>query len=262
MPLADRDTYETPPGRPRSLLARLCPWPQIAFYAPVVRIVLRSSRLAVRGRYGAEEWIAASLGIIRAMEGVGMRLVVEGMSHLRSIPGAAVIVGNHMSTLETFVLPSIVQPVRPVTFVAKDSLIRYPVFGAVLRARDPIVVGRKNPRQDLAAVFDGGRERLARGISVIVFPQTTRTTRFDASQFNSIGVKLAAKANVPVIPMALKTDAWGNGKYIRDFGPVDTSLPVHFRFGPPIMPDGKGAEAQQAVVRFIQNTLEEWGTSQ
>jgi hypothetical protein len=49
-------------------------------------------------------------------------------------------------------------------------------------------------------MMDGGLARLKQGISIVVFPQTTRMVDFDASQFNSIGVKLAKKAGVPVVP--------------------------------------------------------------
>lgn len=257
MPLADHDTYQTPPDRRRSLLARLSPWPELAFYLPVLRIVLRSGRRAVRGTYDAQAWVEASRGIVRAMEAVGMRLTVEGMAHLRGLAGPAVFVGNHMSTLETFVLPCIIQPVRPVTFVVKDTLLRYPVFGPVLRSRDPIAVGRENPREDLRAVLEGGRDRLSRGLSIIIFPQGVRSPVFDPAQFNSIGVKLAARAGVPVVPLALRTDAWGSGRWIKDFGRVDPTLPVRFRFGAPLPPEAKGTQA--AVIRFIEETLAAWG---
>ena len=61
-----------------------------------------------------------------------------------------------------------------------------------------------------------------------------RTVTFDPEQFNTIGVKLAQKAKVPIIPLALKTNAWGNGKVLKDFGCIDTSKTVHFAFGEPI----------------------------
>ncbi|MDW7709965.1 MAG: lysophospholipid acyltransferase family protein [Deferrisomatales bacterium] len=260
MALADLDTYQTPPGRRPSVLARLSPWPALAFYPAVLRIVWRSGRLARRGAYGDAQWVAASLGIIGAMERAGMRLVVEGMEHLRGLGGPAVFVANHMSTLETFVLPAIIQPVRPITFVVKDTLLQYPVFGPVLRSRDPIPVARKNPREDLKAVFDGGAQRLARGVSVIVFPQGVRSPGFDPSQFNTLGVKLAARAGVAVVPLALRTDAWGSGRILKDFGRVDPSLPVRFRFGPALVPERKGAAVQDAVVGFIQEALVEWGS--
>ncbi|GAB4261553.1 MAG: lysophospholipid acyltransferase family protein [Deferrisomatales bacterium] len=254
----DRDSYSTPPDRPLAPLARWCPWPRVSFYVPVAAIVWRSSREARSGVYDDARWVASSLGIVEAMEGVGMRLHVEGLDHVRRVEGPVVFVGNHMSTLETFVLPGLLQPIKPITFVVKESLVRVPVFGPIMRSRDPITVGRANPREDLAAVLRGGAERLARGISVVVFPQTTRSSTFDPARFNSIGVKLAVRAGVPVVPVALQTDAWGTGKWLKDFGPVDPSRPVRFRFGPPIRPEGRGTDAHRATVEFIQGALEEW----
>jgi 1-acyl-sn-glycerol-3-phosphate acyltransferase len=164
-----------------------------------------------------------------------------------------------MSTLETFVLPVILAPLRPVTFVVKGSLVRYPVFGPVMRSRDPIVVERTNPRADLKTVLDGGAERLARGVSVIVFPQTTRTPLFDPAEFNTIGVKLARRAGVPVVPLALKTDAWGNGRLIKEWGRIDPSRSIHFAFGPPRDITTRGGDEHEDIVRYIAAHLTAWG---
>lgn len=262
LPLADQDRYETSPRQRRTWLARLSPWPELAFYLPILRIVIRSSRLATRGLYGADQWVEESRNIIRTMEGVGMRLTIEGMGRLQEVSGPVVVVANHMSTLETFVLPAVIQPVKPVTFVVKDSLIRYPIFGAVMRSRDPVIVGRKNPREDLVAVMNGGEQRLRQGTSIIVFPQGTRFASVEAVQFNTLGAKLAARAGVPLLPVALETTAWGTGRRFKDFGKVDPVRPVRFRFGAPIVPSGKGAEAHEAAVRFILDTLASWGSVQ
>jgi len=253
MPLAEQPRYETPPARRKSLLARLSPWPELALYAPVLAIVTRSRWQVARGRYDGDHWVASSEAVLRALEGVGVRVTIEGTEHVRGLDGPAVFVGNHMSTLETFVLPAVIHPVRPVTFVVKASLLRYPLFGPILRSRDPIAVGRQNPREDLATVFREGQERLGRGVSVIVFPQTTRST--------SIGAKLAARAGAPLVPLALRTDAWGNGRRIKDFGPVRPDIPVRFRFGPPIPPDRRGTEAHRACVDFLRETLQGWGVA-
>jgi 1-acyl-sn-glycerol-3-phosphate acyltransferase len=237
------------------------PWPELAFYLPILRVVFRSSWLASRGRYGADQWVEASLNIIEAMEGVGMRLSLEGMGVLKEFSGPAVFVANHMSTLETFVLPSVIQPIKPVTFVVKDSLVRYPIFGPIMRSRDPVVVGRKNPREDLVAVMGGGEQRLRRGTSIIVFPQGTRFASVDAAQFNTLGAKLAARAGVPLIPIALDTIAWGTGRRLKDFGKVDPEHPVRIRFGAPLLPSRKGAEAHETAVRFILETLASWASA-
>ena len=143
--------------------------------------------------------------------------------------------------------------------MVKESLLKYPFFGPVLGSREPIVVGRSNPREDLVAVLEGGEARLKQGRSVIVFPQSTRSSVFDPAHFNTIGVKLAKRAGVPVIPVALKTDAWGNGNLLKDFGPVDVKKTIHFEFGAPMRIEGTGKAEHQQITEFIINRLGVWG---
>ncbi len=242
----------------RTLLSRISPWPEVAFYTPVAGIVAYAGIRARRGEYDKRRWYNSAMAIVKSMEGVGMRVTVEGQEHLHSFEGPAVFVSNHMSTLETFVLPAIIRPVKAMTFVVKQSLMEYPLFGDILRALDVIVLSRTNPRKDLKVMIGQGRDRLANGISVVVFPQTTRSTTFDASQFNSIGCKLAARNGVPVVPIALRTDAWGIGDRAKDIGRIDPSLPVHFRIGEPLHPQAKGSRTHQRTVEFIEQTLGEW----
>ena len=248
-------TYHSPQGKP-SLLARR--FPTFGFYRKLAGIVWRSGSLAKRGRYGDGEWSDSSHETVRALERVGVCLEITGLDHLEGLDTACVFVGNHMSVLETFALPGLIRPLMPVTFIVKDSLLTYPVFGHVMRSRDPIAVGRTNPREDLRAVLEGGKDRLARGVSLIVFPQTTRSPAFDPAEFNSLGVKLAQRAGVPVVPMALLTDAWGTGKRFKDFGKIDPSRAVHLAFGEPMRIEGRGGEEHEAIISFIQGKLKGW----
>jgi 1-acyl-sn-glycerol-3-phosphate acyltransferase len=249
------DTYMTPPHRP-SFPARILP--SFTFYSRLISIVFRASRLAKRGRYKTAEWCASSLETMRALEDVGVRVEISGVDSFRSLQGPCVFIGNHMSTLETFVLPAIISAFKDSTFVVKQSLVDYPVFKYVMRSRNPVTVGRSNPREDLKAVLDGGTERLRSGISIVIFPQTTRADAFDPAQFNTIGVKLAKKAGVPVVPVALRTDAWGNGKFLKDFGKISPEKLVYFAFGKPMMISDRGTEEHQAVIEFIERRLREW----
>ena len=93
---------------------------------------------------------------------------------------------------------------------------------------------------------------------MIVFPQSTRTKTFDREQFNSIGIKLAKSAGVPVVPMALKTDFLENGKIIRDLGGIVPERDVRFEFGPAMEIEGNGQLQQQAVEDFIAAAFERW----
>ena len=249
------DAYETPEGG-EALFSSLLP--SFFFTWGVMNIIRHDGKLAVAGKYDGKEWSEGSRRTLRLLERCGVHFHVEGMDTIDRVDGPCVFIGNHMSTLETFVLPCLIQPRKPVTFVVKDSLLRYPWFGSVLHAREPVVVHRKNPREDLAAVLEGGVERLNRGVSVIVFPQSTRSYSLDTTLFNSIGIKLAKRAGLPVIPVALRTDAWKMGRFIKDFGGINVNAPVRFAFGEAMAVTGNGKAEHAAVCDFISGKLAEW----
>jgi 1-acyl-sn-glycerol-3-phosphate acyltransferase len=253
--IALKTPYRTPPGRVSALAAA---FPDLAFYSRFLLIVYRASVKARRGLYGDAEFAYSSFDTLRALERVGVSFEISGVEHLKGLKTPCVIIGNHMSVMETTILPGIVNPVRSVTFVVKESLLDYPFFSHVLRSRDPIAVTRIHPRRDFKTVLDEGTIRLGRGVSIIVFPQTTRTRHFDPYHFNSIGVKLAKRAGVPIVPLALMTDAWVNGRHLKDFGRIDPSRDVRFSFGEPLWVLGRGADEHQAVIRYISGCLEEW----
>jgi 1-acyl-sn-glycerol-3-phosphate acyltransferase len=247
--------YRTTP-RPISSYARA--FPGLVFYSRFVMIICNASIRSKQGRYDKTQWCRSSFDILKAMERIGVRFDISGVEHLQGLKTPCVVVANHMSVLETVILPYVIQSFRDVTFIVKESLMDYPVFKHILRARNPIVVNRVNPRQDLKTVMAVGAERLKQGISVVVFPQTTRSIAFDPHKFNSLGVKLAARAMVPVVPLALATDAWGNGQYIKEFGKIDVAKTVHFSFGRPMPIDGRGIAEHQAIIEFIRNQLTQW----
>ena len=89
-------------------------------------------------------------------------------------------------------------------------------------------------------------------ISVLIFPQTTRDLRFDPKKFNTLGIKLAKRAKVPVIPVAVKTDAWGMGKWAKDFGRFNPSKLVRVSFGEPVHISGNDKTEHRSTIDFIR----------
>ncbi len=251
MPVIE-DRYESP-EREIGLIRRW--FPSVAFYLHLCLIVGRAFRLARRDEFDETMWVASSFAVLRALERVGVAVRVDNVSVLHRLKTPCVLVGNHMSTFESFVLPFIIRPNRPVAFVIKDNLLRYPVVKRILQSRDLILVTRSRPRRDFRTVLREGTARLERGISVVVFPQTTRTTSFQESEFNSMGVKLARRAGVPVIPMALKTDAWGVGRIFKEVGRIDPAKEISVWFGSPVTVTGNGHGAHRKTVEFIRDHL-------
>jgi 1-acyl-sn-glycerol-3-phosphate acyltransferase len=254
----DGYNYDTPEKEHLTLKDRLLLNSRLYFTMKYAAIVLRTRKEALRKVYDTKAWTDSSFEILRFLETVGGKFHIRGMENITRSTGPVLFISNHMSTLETMIFPSIIGPLREVTFVVKESLVKHPLFGDVMRSRNPIVVGRTDPRKDFEAVMNGGVDLLSQGISIIIFHQSTRSLEFKPEEFNSLGVKLAKKADVDVVPVAILTDFWGNGKWIKELGPLDSSKPVHIKFGEPFRVSGNGKEENQRIIEFIKSSLEEW----
>ncbi len=253
--LTSENSYSSPVVKV-SLLAKL--FPSLYVYINFLNIILPSARQGKHGFYPDAEYVRDSTEIMHSIERAGVHFEFENLHVIQSLKSPCVYVANHMSMLETFIFNVMVRPYQEMTFVVKDSLLKYPVFKYLLRDRNPIAVSRKNPREDLMTVLNEGVDRLNKGISVVVFPQTTRSLSVDPSTFNTIGIKLAQRGNVPVVPVALKTDVWGNGKLIKDLGKIDPSKKVHFYFGEPIRLNRHKKDIHEQIVSFIRSKLIQW----
>jgi 1-acyl-sn-glycerol-3-phosphate acyltransferase len=255
------DRYETPGGVPRAKSEIVLFRSRWSVYSHFFATIIRSRALARRGLYDDEAWARSSFEIIRNLERCGARFRIEGMDRPRQAAGPLVFVANHMSTMETLVLPGLIRPMKEVTYVVKEKLTRGFFWGPIMRSRNPISVTRRDPRADLETVLREGLARLAAGISVIVFPQGTRTEAWKREGFNSLGVKLASRAGVPVMPVALKTDFWGSSGIFHGFGPVHRDREVRIEFGESLVASGRGKAEHEKCLDFIESRLRGWGAA-
>lgn len=253
------DRYDSPEGIRPCLREYLMLGTRWSPYSQFFGVMFRSRALAVKGLYDDAAWSESSLEILSRLDLCGARFHISGLDNVRALAGPAVFVANHMSTFETLLLPGLVNPIRPCTYVVKEKLLNGLIWGPIMRSRDPIAVTRTDPRKDLDAVMTEGVRLLAAGRSIIIFPQGTRTDVFSRAGFNSLGVKLASRAGVPVVPVALKTDYWGNSPLFRGFGPVRRDRPVMMEFAPAIPVSGRGKAEHEAVLDFIEGRLRAWG---
>ena len=194
-------------------------------------------------------------------EKFGIKVTADGWENRKDYKGPVVYLANHMSTLETIMLPPILLTYGPFNVFVKASLSRLPALKRAAAHMGLIPLGRKSPREDLMQVFNEGVARIRAGNSVLIFPQGSRERVFSRKIYSSIGAKLAEKAGVPVIPIAVKTDCAptrpdGKG-WLKDFGTVDPAKEIRLRCGPPMT--GSSKEMHQKVFDWIKAQLEEWG---
>ncbi|MGA7146119.1 MAG: lysophospholipid acyltransferase family protein [Desulfobacterales bacterium] len=251
-------SYQSPRKR-RFSVKRFHGWVTLIYYLRLFNIILVESLIARKKPYEGKTWAKGSLDILKIVESAGGKFHISGLKSLSSYQGPVVYVANHMSLLDTLILPCILLAFGKVTFVVKNGLLRYPFLGTVIRAIHPIAVTRENPRQDLKTVINQGSALIAGGCSIMIFPQATRSATFNETSFNSLGVKLAQRAGVPVVPVALKTDFQGNGKIIKDMGPVDPTKTLYIKFGAPELVEGRAQDMHRKIVAFILQNLRAWG---
>ena len=170
---------------------------------------------------------------------------------------------NHMSMIETIMLPPILMTAGPFSYVAKASLAHLPFLERAAEHMRMVPISRKSPREDLVNILRVGTERLDGGDSFLIFPQGTRCDVFSRKRYSSIGAKLAERAKCPIVPIVVdtrcqptRTKGLLKGVF-RDFGPVDTSKDIRVAFGP-VIPCEKSKAMHEAAFDWMATKLESW----
>lgn len=208
-----------------------------------------------------EVWARQCFKTVQKAEKFGIPVSLDGWENRANHKGPVVYLANHMSTLETIMLPPVLLTFGPFNIFVKASLSHLPCLEKAAAHMGLIPLSRKSPREDLMQVFTRGVEQIKAGHSILIFPQGSREQVFSRKAYSSIGAKLAEKAGVPVVPIALKTDCEptrpGGKGWFKDFGPVDPSKDVRIRCGAPIV--GKARDVHEKVFAWIKAQLDEWG---
>lgn len=251
------DSYDTPTGQ-RDIFSKCLLNSRFYFFLRTYLNFYKIGRCAARGEFDQAHQSYYSGLNFKILESCGALIHLRGLNHLNPENGPFVIIGNHMSSVETAVLNAIISPRLNFTFVIKNSLFSVPFFGTAMRAIDAIGVDRINPRDDFKIIMEEGAKRLKKGISVLIFPESTRQDEFLPERFNSIGVKLAKQAGVRIIPFALKTDFLAPGKLISEFGSINARKEIFFEFGSSIEIAGNGKDEHRRVLDFISERTSNW----
>ena len=141
-PYFPHDTYDTPPDTPRRLLDRLALGSRLYLHGHFIWEIIKARWFVAQGKYDRAAWAETAYAIFKMTEGSGGRFHIRGLDNIRALTEPVVFVSNHMSSLEGNIFGCLLPQPQDINFVVKASLLRYPVFGPMLRAREPIAVGR------------------------------------------------------------------------------------------------------------------------
>jgi 1-acyl-sn-glycerol-3-phosphate acyltransferase len=170
--------------------------PAITVYTIVLgTLSVGSSLFERRGRFA--HWCARTWArLILLTTGVNVR--VEGMERVES--GASyVFVSNHQSHYDTAVLFATLP--HQLRIIAKDSLGRLPFLGWHLRRTGHILVDRRRP--DRTAIFGWANRLLREGLSLIVYPEGTRSADGRVQRFKAGSFQIALQSGLPIVPISV-----------------------------------------------------------
>ncbi|HMB00834.1 MAG TPA: lysophospholipid acyltransferase family protein, partial [Spirochaetota bacterium] len=129
----------------------------------------------------------------------GNTVSVEGLDNIHS-DTAYVITANHQSQMDIPLLLACL----PLQFrmAAKKELFMIPVLGWVLYAMQFIKIDRKNKSRAVKSLNQAAL-KIEKGLTILFFPEGTRSTGGKLLPFNSGPFYLAVKAGVPVLPVVI-----------------------------------------------------------
>lgn len=170
--------------------------PAIGIYTIVLgTLSLASSIFDARGYFA--HWCARTWARL-ILWTTGVTVTVSGLEHVTP-NGSYVFVSNHQSHYDTAVLFATLP--HQLRIIAKASLGRFPFIGWHLRRTGHILVDRRRP--DRAAIFGWADRLLTRGLSLIVYPEGTRSPNGAVQRFKPGSFQIALQAGLPVVPISI-----------------------------------------------------------
>jgi 1-acyl-sn-glycerol-3-phosphate acyltransferase len=177
----------------------------------------------------------------------GIRLKVQGIENLEK-DQPYVLVSNHASLLD---IPAIILALPfTVRFMAKKSLLWIPLFGWFLHLSGHILIERKKAGSALKSLKRASSV-LKRGISIMVFPEGTRSPDGEVKEFKGGAFLLAHHSKFPVVPVCIRGSFEMLPRTRWGFWPGI----MHIRMGEPIPTRDLSHQESRSLVGRVRDTI-------
>ena len=187
----------------------------------------------------ASYWAYCSLFWLKLTCNLGFE--VRGRENIPNHP--SIILCKHQSAWETIALQTIFPPQ---IWVLKRELLYIPIIGWAWWAMATIPIDRSAGREALKQLVAQGKDRLAKGLWVVIFPEGTRIAPGQRSKYHIGGAWLATHTQTTVVPVAHNAGLfWRKNAFIKTPGIITVSI------GKPIETAGLKADA-------LNQQVEDW----
>ena len=169
-----------------------------AAFSPVLLAIWLAGSPEPWVRAASRVWAKGVLVSLRVI--VGLTYVEHGRENRPDRP--CLVVANHQSTWETIAFLVLM---RGVAIVTKQELLEVPIFGWFLRRSPMILIERESGSKAIRKMVEDGAAALAKGRSVLIFPEGTRSDPSAPVEFKRGVELLYAKLDCPVLPVAINS---------------------------------------------------------
>ncbi len=184
-------------------------------------------------------WSHAMIWLAKKVLGIQYRVI--GAENLPRTP--SVILSKHQSAWETLAFQVIFPPQ---VLVLKRELLWIPFFGWGLALTSPIAIDRGSGARALRRMAELGRERLAQGFWIAIFPEGTRVQPGKRGRYHLGGAWLAVNCGASVVPVAHNAGLfWERGAFLKSPGTVTVEI------GAPI-------DSRNHTPESLNAAVEEW----
>jgi len=195
------------------------------------------SRMASYWAYSALTWLKLTCNL---------SFVVRGRENIPNHP--SIVLCKHQSAWETIALQTIFPPQ---IWVMKRELLLIPFMGWAWIALSAIPINRSAGREALKQLVSHGKDRLTRGLWVVIFPEGTRIAPGKRGKYHIGGAWLASHTKTTVVPVAHNAGLfWRKNAFIKQPGTIQVSI------GKPIETANlKPDEINKLVETWIENEM-------
>jgi 1-acyl-sn-glycerol-3-phosphate acyltransferase len=175
------------------------------------------------------------------------KIQIEGRE--KAVKGTTyVIISNHQSILDILIINCLRYKFK---WISKIENFNVPIIGWYLRMAEYIIVDRGNEDSKIE-MLDRSYRCLMKGISLMIFPEGTRSTNNEIGFFKRGAFQLALQANVSILPILID----GTGGILPKHGLIfGTGHKIRIRVLDPILPDSFNSDTPEALALKISSCM-------
>lgn len=177
----------------------------------------------------------------------GIQVQVNGLENL-NLGGSCILMPNHQSNYDIPVLLGCL----PIQFrwLAKAELFKIPIFGRGMRGCGYISIDRSNRKSAFQSLGEAA-SRIRDGVSVLIFPEGTRSRDGKILPFKKGGFVLSVDAGVPIVPIVI----FNTGFIMPKGRLLIKARPVRMDILEPIPTSGYTRKTKEALMDNVRNTI-------